>query len=129
MALARPATPAIRMTSEHLAQEIGNGLSATDFQARAGVLAAANDLLPATLLVVPALVAFRRALTRVLGHPIGLSGSGPTLWTLYPSLGDAEAAALTAGAAVEDGTIPALGDGPPSVIATTIRTGHEEEAT
>ena len=34
---------------------------------------------------LPGLVPFRRALSRVLGRPIGLSGSGPTLWALYPS--------------------------------------------
>ena len=38
-------------------------------------LAAANDLGPAAALVEPGLVAFRRALTRVLGRPVGLSGS------------------------------------------------------
>ena len=47
----------------------------------------ANDLLPATALVVPTLVPFRRALSRLLQRPIGLSGSGPTLWALYPSRG------------------------------------------
>lgn len=118
----------VRMTSAHLAQELGNGLSATDLIARAGVLAAANDLLPAALVVEPGLVSLRRALMRVLGRPIGLSGSGPTFWTLYPSVAEARAAAeLTAGA-VADGTIPAIGAGPPSIIATTIRTGHEETA-
>lgn len=116
---------AIRMTSAHLAQELGNGLSATDLVARAGVLASANDLLPAAAIVAPGLVAVRRALTRRLARPIGLSGSGPSLWTLYPSLGEAEAAAFDVSAAVADGTIPTIGDGPPSIIATTIRTGHE----
>ncbi len=120
---------AIRMTSAHLAQELGNGLSATDLIARAGVLASANDLLPAAALVAPGLVGVRRALTRLLGHPIGLSGSGPTLWTLYPSRSDAETAARTVEAAVAEGTVPTIGDGPPSVIATTIRTGQEGEAT
>ncbi len=119
----------VRMTSAHLAQELGNGLSTTDLIARAGVLASANDLLAAAILVVPELVGVRRALTRVLGQPIGMSGSGPTLWTLYPSLGEAEAAAAVVAAAVDDGTIPSIGDGPPSIIATTIRTGHEGEAT
>jgi 4-diphosphocytidyl-2-C-methyl-D-erythritol kinase len=116
---------AVRMTSEHLAQELGNGLSATDFVARAGVLASANDLLPAAALVAPGLVQVRRALTRLLGRPIGLSGSGPTLWTLYPSIGEAEEAATAVEAAVGDGTVPTLGDGPPSIIPTTIRTGYE----
>ena len=116
----------IRMSSEHLAQELGNGLSGTDLIARAGVLASANDLLPAALLVAPGLVGVKRALTRTLTRAVGLSGSGPTLWTLYPSLAEAQAAAEVAEAAVAAGTIPSIGDGPPSIIATTIRTGHEE---
>jgi 4-diphosphocytidyl-2-C-methyl-D-erythritol kinase len=116
---------AVRMTSAHLAQELGNGLSATDLVARAGVLAAANDLLPAAALVAPGLVTVRRALTRLLGQPIGLSGSGPTLWTLYPSIREAEAAATVVEDAVRAGTVPAIGDGPPAVIATSIRTGHD----
>jgi 4-diphosphocytidyl-2-C-methyl-D-erythritol kinase len=119
----------VRMTSAHLAQELGNGLSATDLLARAGVLASANDLLAAAILVAPDLVAVRRALTRVLGRPIGLSGSGPTLWTLYPSIGEAEAATTVVEAAVGDGTIPSIGEGPPTIIATIIRTGDEEPAT
>jgi 4-diphosphocytidyl-2-C-methyl-D-erythritol kinase len=119
----------VRMTSAHLAQELGNGLSATDLLARAGVLAAANDLLPAAILVAPGLVSVRRALTRVLARPIGLTGSGPTLWTLYPSLGEAQEAAATVEAAVAAGTIPSIGGGPPSIIATTIRTGDEGPAT
>jgi 4-diphosphocytidyl-2-C-methyl-D-erythritol kinase len=119
----------VRMTSAHLAQELGNGLSATDLLARAGVLAAANDLLPAAILVAPELVSVRRALTRLIGRPIGLSGSGPTLWTLYPSLGEAQAAAAVVEVAVADGTVPSIGEGPPTIIATTIRTGDEGPAT
>ena len=119
----------VRMTSAHLAQELGNGLSATDLVARGGILASANDLLAAAALVAPGLVAVRRALTRLLGRPIGLSGSGPTLWTLYPSQSEAEAAVTAVATAVDDGTVPTIGDAPPSIIATTIRTGHEGEAT
>jgi 4-diphosphocytidyl-2-C-methyl-D-erythritol kinase len=119
----------VRMTSAHLAQELGNGLSATDLVARAGVLAAANDLLPAAVLIAPGLIGVRRALTRLLGRPIGLSGSGPTLWTLYPSLGEAEAALTAVDAAITDGTVPIIGGARPSIIATTIRTRHEGEAT
>jgi 4-diphosphocytidyl-2-C-methyl-D-erythritol kinase len=116
---------AVRMTSAHLAQELGNGLSATDLVARAGVLAAANDLLPAAALVAPGLVQVRRALTRLLGRPVGLSGSGPTLWTLYPSLGEAETAAKNVEDGLSSGFVPSIGDGPPTVIATTIRTSHD----
>jgi 4-diphosphocytidyl-2-C-methyl-D-erythritol kinase len=115
----------IRMSSEHLAQELGNGLSATDLIARAGVLASANDLLPAALLVAPGLVGVKRAMTRTLTRAVGMTGSGPTLWTLYPSLAEARAAAEVVQAAVIAGTIPSIGDGPPSIIATTIHTGHE----
>jgi 4-diphosphocytidyl-2-C-methyl-D-erythritol kinase len=126
----------VRMSSEHLAQELGNGLSAADLVARAGVLAAANDLLPAAAAVAPGLVPLRRALTRLLGRPIGLSGSGPTVWTLYPSLGEAELAAELVADAVDGGSVPTVGDGPPTIVATTIRTHgrpdpappHEEPA-
>lgn len=118
----------VRMTSEHLAGELGSGLSADDLVARTGVLAAANDLLAAAVVVEPRLVGVRRALARTLGRAIGLSGSGPTLWTLYPCIEDAEAAARTVRTAVEDGTIPTVGAAPPTIIATTIRTGHEDAA-
>lgn len=115
----------VRMSSAHLAQELGNGLSATDLVARAGVLASANDLLASAALVAPGLVQVRRSLTRLLGRPIGLSGSGPTLWTLYPSLGEAEEAAKTVQGAIAEGSVPSIGNAPPSIIPTTIRTGQE----
>jgi 4-diphosphocytidyl-2-C-methyl-D-erythritol kinase len=115
----------VRMTSQHLAQELAGGLSADDLVARTGVLASANDLLAAAVVVEPRLVGIRRAVARTLGRAIGLSGSGPTLWTLYPSVEEAEAAAGTLRAAVADGTIPTIGDGPPTIIATTIRTAHD----
>lgn len=110
----------IRMSSEHLATELRPGMAVTDLMARAGVLAAANDLRAAADLVAPGLVTFRRALMRVTGRPIGLSGSGPTLWALYPSEAAASAAADVVRAAVEAGSIPSLGNGPPSIIATVI---------
>lgn len=116
----------VRTTSEHLAQELRTGLSAKDLVARAGVLAAANDLLSAAILVEPGLVLVRRALMRTLGRPVGLSGSGPTLWTLYPSLAAASEAARTVSDAIASGTIPSIGDGPPAIIATTIQSRHEE---
>jgi 4-diphosphocytidyl-2C-methyl-D-erythritol kinase len=63
----------------------------------------------------------RRALTRLLGRPIGLSGSGPTLWAVYPSLEAASDAATSVRTAVDEGTIPAPGERPPFVAATTIQ--------
>lgn len=111
-----------RRTSEHFASEFGSGLTVRALLERAAVLAAANDLLPAASAVVPGLVALRRALARRLHRPIGLSGSGPTLWALYPSRTEAEAAMAEVEAALADGSLSAPGDARPFVAATTIRT-------
>ena len=111
---------AVRMSSVHLAEELRSGLSAENLVARAGVLASANDLLPATSLVVPALVPFKRALSRLLKRPIGLSGSGPTLWALYPSEAEASDAAEVVRAALADGAFTAPGSSEPFVRATAI---------
>jgi 4-diphosphocytidyl-2-C-methyl-D-erythritol kinase len=107
-------------SSEHFAAEFGSGLSARRLLERASVLAAANDLLPAAAVVVDGLVSFRRALMRLLARPIGLSGSGPTLWALYPSLDDAELAAESVRAAVSTGFIAAPGGDSPFVVATSL---------
>jgi 4-diphosphocytidyl-2C-methyl-D-erythritol kinase len=130
-AMGEPAV--VRRTSEHFASEFGAGLSAKQLLERAGVLASANDLLPAAAAVVDGLVPFRRALTRLLGRPIGLSGSGPTLWALYPSIDDADLAAASVQAAIGTGFVSAPGDDAPFVAATTILpspvTAHEERKT
>lgn len=118
--------PAIRMSSAHLAEELRAGLTATDLAVRAGVLASANDLLPAAALVVPDLVPFKRAVSRLLARPIGLSGSGPTVWALYASESEATAAAAIARTAVEAGDLVAPGSGEPSIIATTV-VGHDQQ--
>jgi 4-diphosphocytidyl-2-C-methyl-D-erythritol kinase len=117
-AMGEPAT--VRRTSEHFASEFGAGLSGRQLLERAGVLAAANDLLPAAAAVIEGLVPFRRALTRLLGRPIGMSGSGPTLWALYPSLDDADLAAASVRAAIGTGFVTAPGSDAPFVAATTI---------
>lgn len=111
-----------RRTSEHFASEFGSGLTVRALIERAGVLASANDLLPAAVAVVPGLVPLRRGLTRLLGRPIGLSGSGPTLWALYASLDEAKAAAGAVEAALDADALRSPGDGRPFVAATTIRT-------
>ena len=113
-----------RRTSEHFASEFGSGLTVRAFLERAGVLASANDLLPAAAAVVPGLVPLRRALTRLLARPIGLSGSGATLWALYPSLDDAESAATIVHAALADATLAYPGEEPPFVAATTIESAR-----
>ena len=111
---------ATRQTSEHLAGELQRGLTARMLHDRAGILASANDLLPASAAIEPAIVPFRRALARLTGRPIGLSGSGPTLWVLYPSLEEARAAETVVRQALEGGTLVAPGDRPPFVMATFI---------
>jgi 4-diphosphocytidyl-2-C-methyl-D-erythritol kinase len=124
-----PAAPgATRLTSAHLAGEMGAGLRTRDLLARAGVLAAANDLWNAAVAVLPGLLPFRRSLARLLGRPVGMSGSGPTLWALYPSL----EAAVAASELVAGTELPVLGERAPSIIATTMvarPTGGPEEQT
>ena len=115
-----------RRTSEHFASEFGSGLSVQALLERAGVLASANDLWPAAAQVVPGLVPLRRGLTRVIHRPIGLSGSGPTLWALYPSLEEASAAADVVRGAIAAGDLAIPGDGEPFIAATTIETGRSD---
>ena len=112
-----------RLSSEHLAQELGPTYAPMDAAAlasRAGVFAVSNDLAKAADIVVPGLRELRRALTRLLGVPVGLSGSGPTLWALYPSFDGAEAAAVKVREDLALGTLDAPGADPPFVAATTI---------
>lgn len=117
---ARVAGGAARLASEHLAHELRGGLRIADLLARASVLAAANDLAPAALVVEPSLVPFRRALLRVLGRPVGISGSGPTHWALYPSHTDAATAAERVRGAIAAGELPRPGGADPFVAATRI---------
>ena len=124
---ARPPGAATRTSSGHLADELRGGLTAQALVDRAGILAVSNDLVPAAATVEPALVGLRRALSRRLGRPVGQSGSGPTLWVLYPSLREAEAAAGTLRAAVETGELDIPGDGTPFIGATTIAARAAEE--
>jgi 4-diphosphocytidyl-2-C-methyl-D-erythritol kinase len=112
-----------RLSSEHLAAEMSPGyppMTADGLLRRAGVLAVANDLANAADLVVPGLRSLRRALTRLLGVPIGLSGSGPSLWALYPALEGAESAAGTVREAIALGTLDSPGAAAPFIAATFI---------
>ncbi len=117
-----------RLSSEHLASELRTGLRSADLVARAGVLASSNDLAPATVWLVPDLVPFRRALLRTLRRPVGQSGSGPTLWAIYPSRDEAEAAAAGCRDRIAAGDVPPVGGGAPWVEATSIRASHGGEA-
>jgi 4-diphosphocytidyl-2-C-methyl-D-erythritol kinase len=120
----RPAGAASLSTSTHLAAELARGLSADRFLDRAGVLAVANDLAPATAAILPAVAGLRRALGRLLSRPIGQSGSGPTLWVLYPSEATAREAARDVDRALTDGSLVAPADRPPFVIAAELVTGR-----
>jgi 4-diphosphocytidyl-2-C-methyl-D-erythritol kinase len=125
---AAPASPgATRITSAHLAGELLGGLRGSDLVVRAGILATANDLAAAAASVAPGLLQLRRALARVLGRPVGLSGSGPTLWAIYPSAGGAIEAAEAVNAALDDGRLPAPGPGRPFVAPTVIVSRTEGE--
>jgi 4-diphosphocytidyl-2-C-methyl-D-erythritol kinase len=115
---------ATRMSSAHLAGELGGGLTSARLVERAGVLAVSNDLFAAAASLVPELLPFRRGLARLLGRPIGQSGSGPTAWALYPSLEEAAAAAEAVHAAVREASI-AIPGGVPSIIATTLASTKE----
>ncbi len=118
---ARAAGGAARLASQHLADELRRGrLRVADLLARASVLAGANDLAAAATLVEPGLVPFKRAVLRLLGRPVGLSGSGPTHWALYPSHAEAASAADRVRAAIAAGDLPAPGPDEPFVVAARI---------
>ncbi|MEI7742474.1 MAG: 4-(cytidine 5'-diphospho)-2-C-methyl-D-erythritol kinase [Chloroflexota bacterium] len=123
---ARLAGGAARLASAHLAEELRSGLRLADLMARTSVLAAANDLAPAAAVVEPGLVPFKRALIRLLRRPVGVSGSGPTHWALYPSHAEASAAADVVRAAIACGDLAAPGPREPFVAATRILAPHGE---
>ncbi len=107
-------------SSRYFAGELQAGLSTARLMERAGILAVANDLVPATTDLVPALAAARRALARLLERPVGQSGSGPTLWALSPSKADAAGDAAIVRAALADGLLSLPGEGPPFVAAAAL---------
>ena len=115
-----------RLTSEHLAVELGptyHAMRADDLVRRAGIFAVANDLANAADVLAPGLRQLRRGLTRLLGTPIGLSGSGPTLWALYASLDAAQEGADRVREEHAAGRLESPGTGAPFVAATTIEGG------
>jgi 4-diphosphocytidyl-2-C-methyl-D-erythritol kinase len=118
---ARSPGGAARLASAHLADELRRGvLGVADLLARASVLASANDLGLAAAVVEPGLVPFKRALLRLLRRPVGISGSGPTHFALYPSHAEASAAADAVRAAVASGDLVAPGPREPFVAAVRI---------
>jgi 4-diphosphocytidyl-2-C-methyl-D-erythritol kinase len=92
--------------SDDLAMALDNGLSGFGLRDWAGRLRDANDLWSAAASLEPRLPALRDALERRTDRPWLLSGSGPTLFALYPSVTDA----ADAGRALADDGPPSLGD-------------------
>ncbi len=83
----------------------------------------ANDLLGAAAALLPGLGGLRRQLGDLLGRPVHLSGSGPTLFVLYASPRDARRAAPAVRAAAAAGTLRPPG-GTLRVIATATEGGN-----
>lgn len=75
-----------------LAAAFRSGLDAPALVGWAPRLRDANDLWPAAVRLLPGLERLRAELERALDRPFLLSGSGSTLFALYPSLGEARAA-------------------------------------
>jgi 4-diphosphocytidyl-2-C-methyl-D-erythritol kinase len=117
---ARPEGDAALKISRRLATDMSAGLSSLALLKRAPELALANDLMPASASIAPGLKAFRAALEKTLARPVCQSGSGPTLWALYPSLAEARKAVRFVRLAAVNGTLPLVGNGEPFVAATTI---------
>jgi 4-diphosphocytidyl-2-C-methyl-D-erythritol kinase len=82
----------------------------------------ANDLLDAAAALLPGLDRLRRQLGDMLGRPVHLSGSGPTLFVLYASPRDARPAARQVLAAAAAGTLRPPG-GTLQAIATATEGG------
>ena len=114
-----PSHGAALVSSRHLAEELAGGLSAAALVQRAAALASANDLLPPARAIAPWLTTLDRSLRRALGRPLSLSGSGPTLFVLYPSLYEASAAASLLERSIAGGEIEAPAGGA-SVVATEL---------
>jgi len=109
-----------REISERLAADMRAGMVSYSLMARAQELAAANDLRAAAASIVPGLRSFVNALERLIERPVCQSGSGPTLWALYPTLIEARKAVRFVRLAAVNGTLPLVGTGEPFVAATTI---------
>lgn len=94
-ALARPSPPDVGAPSaiELAASRLRAGASPSSVVALAPLLRDANDLWPAAVAVDPRMAGVRDALETRLGRPALMSGSGSTLFVLYPDPGEAVAAA------------------------------------
>jgi 4-diphosphocytidyl-2-C-methyl-D-erythritol kinase len=94
---ARPASGALQRVDE-VASLLREGVDGMTLSATTAMLRDANDLWPPALRLLPALAALREQVSRVIGHAVLLSGSGPTLAAVYPSEVAAGRAAVAVGA-------------------------------
>lgn len=79
---------------DELAAAFRHGLDSTAFVALAARIRDANDLWPAAVSLQPSLEPLRSELEHVLDRPFLLTGSGSTLFALYPSPGQAREAGV-----------------------------------
>jgi 4-diphosphocytidyl-2-C-methyl-D-erythritol kinase len=112
--------PSARAVSENLGASMRSGLSAAGLVGLAADLATANDLMLPAQSVAAGLRSFAAALSRLVGLPVGQSGSGPTLWVLYRTLPEARKAARLVRLGLLEGRLPALGEDQAFVAATSI---------
>ena len=96
--------PGTEAMVEHLAVALRSGLDGAVLADLADGLRDANDLWPAAARLSPSLTTAREALESILGRAVLLTGSGPTLLAVYPSL----EAATSAAAELEQARPPAL---------------------
>ena len=82
------------MAVQALAAALRSGLDGAALASLAPTLRDANDLWPAASRRSPGLAEARDALESRLGRPVLLTGSGPTLLAVYPSMAAAGSAAI-----------------------------------
>ena len=90
--LGQPPSGRVGVTADataQLAASLAGGMSGEALAESAASLRDANDLWPAAAAVAPELPALREAAERALARPVLFTGSGATLFCLYPSPGHA----------------------------------------
>jgi 4-diphosphocytidyl-2C-methyl-D-erythritol kinase len=75
---------------DRLAGSIRTGINGAALSALASSLRDANDLWAAALRLEPTLGPLRDHLEQAVGRPVLFTGSGSTLFALYPSMADAD---------------------------------------
>jgi 4-diphosphocytidyl-2-C-methyl-D-erythritol kinase len=90
---APPSDSATEERVDELASLLRQGIDGVTLAATAARLRDANDLWAGAARLSPDLVRLREAASAVLGHDLLLTGSGPTVFAVYPSGAAAEGAA------------------------------------